>query len=249
MSDGNTASRLLSILRGVKFRLMYRRKYDGFFVPGREGASLVKSFGYDDNHIAPGVYAADESLFYDGELMSKREKRIIFVGRMHPVKNVLRLCEAFLKSSAGDLGWRLDMYGCGELSLAVNEIIKSGRRQCIYLHDFLQPEQLANEYRKSRAFILPSIREPWGVVVHEAALSGCFLLLSNCVGAAVDFLGEKNGASFDPNSVSAIRDAINKMVQMTDAELDLARLESVRMSKNASLEKFCLGVDKLCGKE
>ena len=248
ISDGNISSTIVSILRAVRFRLMYRGKYDGFFVPGKEGAALVRYFGYDVKHIAKGVYAADASLFHDGKPMSKRQKRMIFVGRMHPVKNVLRLCEAFLKSEAGDHGWILDMYGCGELTEAVSEMINTAKRPIVHLHDFLQPEQLAEEYRKSRIFILPSVREPWGVVVHEAALSGCILLLSTRVGAAADFVGKRNGVLFNPMRIGAIIRAINKVVHMSDDELELAHEESIMMSRNASLEKFCMGVDQLCGK-
>ena len=102
-------------------------------------------------------------------------------------------------------GWELELYGSGPLRDELNRTIEQSEQsnnRTIHLHDFLQPEELAAKYREARIFCLPSLEEHWGLVVHEAALSGCALLLSNRVGAAEDLLEEGvNGLSFDPFDV------------------------------------------------
>lgn len=244
MSDGNVASGLVTFLRAIRFRLLLRKKYDGFFVPGLAGQRLFRAFGVPPERIATGMYAADDALFHDGLPLTERPKRMVFVGRFHPVKNTLRMCEAFIESKIAESGWTLDLYGCGELQGQ----LKAYAVKCpaIQVHAFLQPEELAKVYRGARVFILPSIKEPWGLVVHEAALSGCVLLLSDQVGAAMDLLTEKNGVAFSPNSVRDMIRALHKVTQMSDDELLAAQKESVRVAhENVGVERFVDGVRKL----
>ena len=130
-------------------------------------------------------------------------------------------------------GWTLDLYGSGPL----RNKIPTG--EGIAVHDFMQPEQLAEIYRQSRCFALPSIREHWGVVVHEAALSGCVMLLSDCIGAGADFLlTGRNGFSFRPKSVESIASAMRMVYAMTDDELDNAHGVSLDLASHSSLNHF-----------
>ena len=228
MSDGNVASKARTFLRSIRFRLFLKGKYDGYFVPGLAGRKLFRAFGVPDDKIVTGMYAADDTLFHDGMPLPAREKRMIFVGRFRPIKNPLRLCEAFIRAGCAAGGWTLDLYGCGVLRARLEQFAR--RCPAIHVHDFLQPELLAEEYRKARVFVLPSINEPWGLVVHEAALSGCVLWLSDKIGAGMDLLTKKNGISFKPTSLKDIERALRKVMQMTNDDLSAAQLESVRVA-------------------
>lgn len=239
MSDGNSASWLVAMIRSIRFRLMYRSKYDGFFVPGKSGCRLFRMFGVDASRIASGLYSADPLVFHGEVPLVNRGKRMVFVGRFEPVKNVLALCEAFRMASGEKQGWRLELYGCGSLK---NKLLAG---HGIYIRDFLQPRELSEVYRSARVFVLPSIREPWGLVVHEAALSGCVLLLSDCIGAADDFVGVHNGVRFNPRKVSDIAYAMQKVFAMTDTELELAQQESLQKSSQISPRAFVDGANRL----
>ena len=239
MSDGNSESWLVAVIRAIRFRLRYRSKYDGFFVPGKSGFRLFRMFGVESSRISTGLYSADPLIFHGEVPLSKRQKRMVYVGRFEPVKNVLALCEAFRMASGAAQGWRLELYGCGSLK---DKIIA---RDGIYIYDFLQPLELSEVYRSARAFVLPSVCEPWGVVVHEAALSGCVLLLSDCVGAADDLTGVHNGIRFNPRRVADISHAMQKVFAMTDDELDLAYRESLQQASRISPKAFAEGANRL----
>lgn len=239
MSDGNAASWWVTAMRAVRFRLKYRARYDGYFVPGVSGSRLFRVFGVKQRKIATGLYSADASLFHDGLPLQQREKRMIFVGRFEPVKNVIALCKAFRDAEGESNGWRLDLYGCGSL----REYLRDG--EGVFIHDFLQPPQLADAYRGARVFVLPSVREPWGLVVHEAALSGCVLLLSNCIGAAEDLMGKHNGFRFNPKKMQEIAEAMRRTFRMTDGELEIAHGESLERAAAISLGRFVAGVKQL----
>ena len=199
---------LIEILKSVRFRMKFRKHFDGFIVPGKSGRKLLRFYGVPDEKILEGFYAADETLFTPGPTLGERPKKIIYVGRFCERKNVRRMLEAFRKVKArgeGEQRWELHLYGSGPLKEELDALAsasRGGRDGTVEIHDFLQPEELAAKYREARIFCLPSVEEHWGLVVHEAALSGCALLLSNRVGAAEDFLEEGvNGLSFNPFDV------------------------------------------------
>ena len=241
MSDNNYIFSAKECFKALRFRLIFRSKYDGYLVPGKSGQRLMHFYGVDEGVVASGLYAADSELFHDGEPLAHRPKRMIFVGRLEATKNVIRLCEAFRRSSGLADGWCLDIYGCGSLRSG----LKDG--DGITIHDFMQPEQIAVKYRESRVFILPSIKEHWGLVVHEAALSGCVLLLSDRVGAKDDMLGMDNGFEFDPYSVDSMVVAMDKAFSMSAKELAIAQEMSKDMARNAGLDKFVGSVKRLAG--
>ena len=61
-------------------------------------------------------------------------------------------------------------------------------------HGFLQPHELTSHLIDAAAFVMPSKKEPWGVVLHEMAIAGLPLLASSAVGAATEFIfPSKNG--------------------------------------------------------
>lgn len=240
---------LIELLRAVRFRLTLRKRFDGFLVPGKAGHRLLRFYGIPDEKIAEGMYAADETLFKSGPSLSERPKKVIYVGQFIERKNVKRLVEAFQKAKAKDEGeqrWELHLYGSGPLKDELNQTIRQSNNQTIHIHDFVQPEQLADLYRSARFFCLPSLEEHWGLVVHEAALSGCGLLLSNRIGAAEDLLAEgKNGLTFDPLSVDDMARVMDMAMETDDVMLTTMQQESLRLAMNASLEKFVEGVKRL----
>ena len=115
------------------------------------------------------------------------------------------------------------------------------------MHPFVQPEALAAEYSQARIFCLPSVDEHWGLVVHEAALSGCVLALSERVGAAEDLLGDDNGVRFDPTDMD---DMVGKlrwaMTQPEDSAEAAGRASLVRAGA-FGLERFVAGVEGSLG--
>ena len=236
--------------KAIRFRLLFRNKYDGFFAPGASGVKLLRFYGVNREKIATGLYSADATTFHDGKPLSEREKKIIYVGQFIERKNVRRLVQAFARANVPS--WSLDLYGSGPLKDELLELASTLNSQlstlnsCIGVHDFVQPEQLAGLYQSARLFCLPSLWEHWGLVVHEAVLSGCPLLLSRQIGAADDLLVEgKNGWTFDQYCVDDMARVLKRAMELDGAALSAMQTESLQMAKNASLEKFVSGVKKM----
>lgn len=257
MVDNNFQPSFLELVKRFRFRLLLRGKYDGFLVPGKSGRQLLRYYGVQDDRIAEGLYAADSSLFTAGVPAGQRPKKLLYVGQFVERKNVLNLCTAFAQAVFEDVrcrGWVLDLYGSGPLKSKLEMIAKSvqssltDREARINVNSFVQPEQLAGLYQQARLFCLPSFSEHWGLVVHEAALSGCQLLLSKTIGAADDLLSiGGNGFSFDPKSIDSMKMALVQAMSQSDVQMEAGSVLSLKMSSNASFKKFVQGVNALVG--
>ena len=235
--DNNWRGDFRQMLGAPWFRLCQRRKFSAVLVPGKSGKRLARWYGMPDEKIFEGMYGADPRLFFNGPPLSKRSKRIIFVGQYIERKGCVPLARAFASVAHLLPGWELCMYGSGPLQSAIP------KHPQIKVHGFIQPEQLGALYRDARIFALPSNSEAWGLVVHEAALSGCQLLLSATVGAAPDFATDANARTFRPGDEA---DLASAMVELAEsAELSAAQLASVASARSHGPAEFARQVSAI----
>lgn len=241
MVDNSFTGTFKDYLRAVRFRFCLRGKFDGFLVPGRNGVKMMRRYGVSVSKVQCGMYSADDDLFSSKVPILNRPKRMLFVGRFVPLKNLERVCRAFLEAGGPEKGWSLELRGCGPCK------DHYPRHSNILIEDFVQPENLPQVYMGARVFVLASHYDHWGLVVHEAALSGCTLLLSNQVGASDDFLSEGvNGFSFNPWKYAHLLRAMRNVFDFTDEQFAAAEKESIRLAhENAGKDRFVVGVTKL----
>lgn len=243
VSDNNLEYNRRIIAKMILMRLGWRFRYDGFWVPHKSGRRLMRFFGVPDTKIFEGMYSADASLFTAGEPLSQRPKKLLFVGALDDNKNSVRLARSFLSIDPRvRAGWTLEIYGCGPKrdELPQNESIR--------IMGFVQPEQLAEKYTGARVFCLPSKFDHFGLVVHEASLSGCALLLSNRVGAAEDLLEEGvNGYSFSPFADNELKRALVQILGWSEAQFNFAYERSRALGARIDYAKFIAGVKAFCG--
>ena len=242
LCDHNHNRSWIDWLRAIRFRLFLKNKYDGFMVPGKSGVECLQFYGVSSEMIRTGMYSADASVFTSGKPIDIRPKKIIYVGQFIERKNVRRMVIAFknaLRSVGGD--WTLELYGSGPLRKELSSLADSH----VAVKDFVQPENLSALYRDAQWFCLPSIEEHWGLVVHEAALSGCGLLLSNKVGAADDLLTLENGFTFNPNDINQMTSVFIQAMKMDSTALKNAQNVSLRLAREINLDSFVKNVVSL----
>ena len=188
------------VLGSFYFRLKYKKLFRFSFIPGKAQSETARKLGFSKENTFQGFYAC-EDIFRLNHKALRDNNELWCIARYIPVKNINFLCEAFLSIPPNERsGWTLNIAGTGELFSARIE------NEAIIHHGFIQPKELSEKLENADAFVLPSLHEPWGVVVHEMASLGKPLLLSNAVGAKLDLLEEgKNGYSFNPNSTSELK--------------------------------------------
>ena len=94
-------------------------------------------------------------------------------------------------------------------------ISKRGLKENIILLGQLSEEEMANAFKKSDAFCLPSFSDPSPLTVIEALLWRLPLLISNHCGNHFEAVNEdKNGITFSPLYSEEISDAFDRFVDM-----------------------------------
>lgn len=224
LMDNNWRGSFRQMLGAIWFRLCQRHKFAAVLVPGKSGRRLARWYGMPEGAIFEGMYGADPQLFFNGLPLADRPKRIIFVGQYIERKGCVPLARAFASIAHRLPGWELCMYGSGPLQSTIPA------HPQIKVHGFVQPEKLGELYRESRIFALPSVTEAWGLVVHEAALSGCQLLLSDAIGSAPDFATPLNARTFLTGNEKALSEAL--LALASEADLTAAQKCSLTMAKS-----------------
>jgi len=233
LSDSNWRGDLRQILAGpIAFRALYRRRFDAMLVPGHQGERLMRWFGMAANRVRTGMYGADPALFALGPPLNERPKRLLYVGQFIGRKNMLGLCRAFLRFATVESEWVLHLCGGGE----DRHLIPDHPR--IEVEEFVQPEELSKRYHSARFFVLPSLVEAWGLVVHEAALSGCALIVSDRVGSADDLCNAANAISFRAGSEDDLLRALHQAAALPQARLEAIRSESRRLAGSFGPARF-----------
>ncbi|MGO9485285.1 MAG: glycosyltransferase family 4 protein [Rhodomicrobium sp.] len=222
----------------VRHRLLLRRKFDGWFVPGRSGLRHARIMGYPPGRTQAGMLGADPALFNGGGRLSQRPKTLLFVGRLSPIKNVLGLVNAFSRFAIDHPEWQLQICGSGPQRALLPSLPN------MHIADFVQPSELVRKLQEARCLVLPSIREPWGVVVHEAALCGCALALSSSVGANDDLAYPENSVIFPPGDETAIEAALRELATWNAARWEQAEQSSRHLAQQFGPQRFANGVDR-----
>lgn len=220
-------------VRNLRFQVCFRRWIDFIFVAGEGGRTkFVDFYKMPAENVISGVYSGDPEIFYDGEPLAKRAKKFVYVGHYDENKNVVALCKAFAQTQNQD--WSLELYGGGPLA----ETLKQYESERIKVNGYINADQLGDVYRSARGFVLGSFSEQWGVVVHEACMCGCLLLLSNRVGARFDFATQENAALFNPASIDDLRNAFDTIMAKTDEELEQGHERSLALGKAFTPTQF-----------
>lgn len=233
MIDNNFRGTWKQALGAIYFRTILKRLYDYFWVPGRSAARLAVKLGMPRDHIAMGMYSADTVLFQESPPMLARPRRFLYVGQFIERKNVLLLCDAFIEACRYMTNPpELLLVGSGPLRHQLPS------HPSITIENFATPDRIREWMTTSRWFVLPSKREHWGLVVHEAVLSGCMLLLSSAVGSISEFATEANARVVPTEDYSALVDAFRDLAALPDTELEAGRQASLRVAKRRSVEQW-----------
>ncbi|MFT4771438.1 MAG: glycosyltransferase involved in cell wall biosynthesis, partial [Cryomorphaceae bacterium] len=120
----------------------------------------------------------------------------------------------------------------------------------IFHHGFLQPSEMKDLVAKGGIFVLPSHKEPWGVVVHEFAAAGFPLILSNKVNSATAFLKEgENGFAFKAKNKKDLEGVLSNMINLSDAALHEMSSESRELGINMTVSRWLKTVEVLANRK
>jgi 1,2-diacylglycerol 3-alpha-glucosyltransferase len=214
--------------------VIVKRYYDAAFVGGILHQGYLEELGMPASRISRPYDVVDNEYFArkaaETRTSTQRERMkrglpehyFLYVGRCAPEKNLARLLRAYgIYRKRHSDGWPLVVAGDGpersELSrlagtLNLREIVWSG---------FKQIDELPAYYALASCFVLPSISEPWGLVVNEAMASGLPVLVSDRCGCVPELVrpGE-NGFLLDPFDVEKMANVLERVARFAPSDLE-----------------------------
>lgn len=234
-------SHLLRTSYGIRWRIklaLLRRVYgwtDGCLYVGQHNADYFRKFGVPESRLFYCPHSIEVERFAEpNDTLEKeadgwrRELQIgndrvvvLFAGKFERVKQPLALMRAFQGCAAEDPRLLLVMVGDGELGHEV-------RRTAVQVPETFRVLPFQNQtrmplvYRVGHLFVLPSIRESWGLSVNEAMACGRPALVSDGVGCGDDLVrANETGAIFPRNDWDAF---CKTLIRLTRDRLRLEQM-------------------------
>ncbi|WP_373551435.1 glycosyltransferase family 4 protein [Haliscomenobacter sp.] len=236
------SNRVADNLKGLFIRLFV----DAFLVSGnRAKAHFSGRLGISPEKIAEGYSVVDNVHFSNmspgrGDI----SPTLLCVARFAAEKNLSLLIEAFQTSALLANGWELKIVGGGPLKAEMENKINTTQ---IKLLDWVSYEELPSLYHNSNCFILPSLFEPWGLVVNEAMAAGLPIIVSEQCGCAPDLVQTTNGWIFDAKDKVSLDIVFNNLSLLSSEQLTQKGQSSQEIIANYTPEVWAKNVLKVLG--
>lgn len=198
---------------------------------------IAKKYGMKANVI---YNAASVSETDTQKNICRDNARILFAGRLAEQKGL-----KYLIYSAKDVlksvpGAKFVIAGAGNLRAPLEEFAKSlGINDCVQFTGFVSREQLVREYQKATLFVSPSVYEPFGITMLDAAVLGAPIIATRKTGA-LELFGKGSVAIVAPESAKDISKTLAALLGDEKRRNELAKnaLEDVQKNKTwAELSK------------
>jgi glycosyltransferase involved in cell wall biosynthesis len=217
---------------------------DSIMVGSTPGKQVVNSLGISEEKIVLTPFATDNNWWISQSAhvnVGKVRKQwdipedanvLLFCAKLQSWKRPADVLKAFAQAQV--LNSYLIFAGDGSLKLELEaETRDLGITDKVRFLGFINQSQLPSIYSASDLFILPSEYEPFGVVVNEAMLCGCPVIVSDQVGSGYDLV-KHNETGF----VYPCGDVDTLAVIIKEAFSDSDRLKSMGLAAAKSLESW-----------
>ncbi|MCK7589531.1 glycosyltransferase [Subsaxibacter sp. CAU 1640] len=159
---------------------------------------------------------------YKNSRHQDRQGHFIYIGRLSEEKGIRILLETFKA-----LDEQLHIAGDGPLKGEV-ELVSKQHPNIRYL-GILPKDDVRDQIAQSTALIFPSIwLETFGLTIIEAFSAKTIVLASNLGGPSTMIANGVNGFLFEPNSVNALKGAIQKFNDLTEGKKEQIRVASLK---------------------
>jgi glycosyltransferase involved in cell wall biosynthesis len=233
-----------------KIKQLFIKQFAGGIAPGTRTRQYFHKLGMDDSKVYTTGYAVDNSYFQSEhsrlhrirkkliESLKVKSKNLLFVGRFAAEKNLMLLLQAFKDAYSINADWGLILVGDGpDKSLLQEFINQNNLDKHVFIPGFVDHDELVKYYTVSDIFVLPSISEPWGLVVNEAMNCSLPVVVSTICGCAPDLVENgKNGYLFDPYDLNGFSDLLKQIMTTTDSLRKMGK-SSFEKIQNHSPEK------------
>lgn len=172
------------------------------FASGCLHKELLKRLNYTgDIKITKGVGIINKQAFE--KKTTDYSRSFLFIGRLAPEKNLTTLIDVFNNLPE----YKLTIIGQGSQK---DELQTMAKENIIFIEQ-VENKFLKDIFLKNDILVLPSLSEPWGLVVEEALYFGLPVIISKNCGACELIENEINGLIIDPYNKLSITEAVLKI--------------------------------------
>ncbi|HEX4020715.1 MAG TPA: glycosyltransferase family 4 protein [Acidobacteriaceae bacterium] len=227
-------SRATLFAKDLFFRMLHPLVF-GVLSVGRHNTEYWRHHMGEAVHIFPMPYAVDNAFFAEQadqaaasreslrvtlELEANRQV-ILFASKLLPRKRCIDLVEAYLQYTKGmpeEKRPYLLIIGDGEERSRVEARIAQSSAKGIRMLGFRNQTELPRFYDLCDVFVLPSIHEPWGLVVNEVMNAGRAVIVTDQVGCQPDLVQDGDtGCVYPAKDVPALSSALARVLQNPEA--------------------------------
>ncbi|MDQ2711846.1 MAG: glycosyltransferase family 4 protein, partial [Acidobacteriota bacterium] len=210
MTESTEGDHKRAPLRETFKTFLLQSLFDWAVAGGTAHRRYLQRLGFRSDRIAGFYDVVDNDFFRErSEAIRKHsdpadfdlpEQYFLYVGRLAEEKNLCGLLRSYFEYRHAGGKWSLVLVGDGPERNALEELAASSPFGAdIHFEGLRGTAELPQYYAFAGCFVLPSLREPWGLVANEAMAAGLPLIVSSRCGCAEDLLEEGvNGCSFDP---------------------------------------------------
>ena len=246
------------------------RTIDATLAIGRLNREYYLHYGVGADRIFAMPNAVDNEFFRSAADRARAEREalrvdlrlqpgrpvILFASKMQPHKRAGDLLEAYARLSSDGIAEPapyLIFAGDGEDRTQLEHRARALKWDSIRFIGFRNQSELPALYDLCDVFVLPSEREPWGLVVNEAMNAGKPVIVSDRVGAGPDLVDDGlNGFIYPTRDVAALADRLRRLLENPEhhAAMSVRALETVaRFDFAADREGLLAALDSIADKK
>jgi glycosyltransferase involved in cell wall biosynthesis len=204
------------------------RMADVVVAPSSGTVALMRSLGISQDRIQLMPYVVDNEWWTEKAVCVDRKavrrgwgipedaSVVLFCAKLQPWKRPQDLLRAFARAGISDayLVYAGDGMMRGQLEAEAAELQV---RERVRFLGFVNQSALPAVYRSSDVMVLPSEYEPFGLVVNEAMLCGCPVIVSDRVGARFDLIREnETGFVYPACDVEALTTVLHRALASSE---------------------------------
>jgi glycosyltransferase involved in cell wall biosynthesis len=201
-------------------RRVIRSLFDAAVAGGRRHVAYLEELQFPESRIGRFYDVVDNEFFRNGVARARSEQSraelaapdryFLYVGRLSAEKNLEALIRCFAQVRRRGSNSSLVLAGDGPFRGHLEDQVgEAGLEHWVRFAGLKSTAELLPYYAFAEAVVLPSRREPWGLVVNEAMAAGLPVIVSNRCGCAGDLVEHGiNGFLFEPDREEELTDAL-----------------------------------------
>jgi len=191
-----------------RVKKIFLSRIDTVFASGDLHVDLLKKLNFSGNiRVTRGVGIINKPAIKSGFSKKEFDHRYLYMGRLSTEKNLHMLVSTFNELPSCSL----TIIGSGPLKDDLEKLASKN----ISFEKHIDNKEIQEIYFNHDFLILPSVREPWGLVVEEALFFGVPVIVSNKCGASELIEQGVNGYLFDSSIDGELKRIIKKIMSDT----------------------------------